>query len=204
MLVEEWLEGTELSVFAFVDGEFVSQMAAACDYKRAFDGDRGPNTGGMGSYSPPSFWNEELEAVVRATIMEPLAAQMVKIGCPYKGALYAGLMLTADGPKVLEFNCRLGDPETQVVLPRLRTDLLEIAFGAVERVSQQTASSSGRLIPGSAWCWHRRATPEVMRSERRSLACPPNPKTQLCFTPVLGSTSRDGEEHGSRPPAVGC
>ena len=131
VLIEEWLEGTELSVFAFVDGEFVSPMTAACDYKRALDGDRGPNTGGMGSYSPPAFWNLELEAVVRATIMEPLAAQMVKMGCPYKGALYAGLMLTADGPKVLEFNCRLGDPETQVVLPRLRTDLLEIAFSTV-------------------------------------------------------------------------
>ena len=131
VLVEEWLDGTELSVFAFVDGDFVSQMAAACDYKRAFDGDQGPNTGGMGSYSPPAFWDEELEAVVRATIMEPLAAQMVKTGCPYKGALYAGLMLTADGPKVLEFNCRLGDPETQVVLPRLRSDLLDIAFSTV-------------------------------------------------------------------------
>ena len=106
-------------------------MTAACDYKRALDGDRGPNTGGMGSYSPPAFWNLELEAVVRATIMEPLAAQMVKMGCPYRGVLYAGLMLTADGPKVLEFNCRLGDPETQVVLPRLRTDLLEIAFSTV-------------------------------------------------------------------------
>ena len=131
VLIEEWLQGTELSVFAFVDGEFVSEMAAACDYKRAFDGDRGPNTGGMGSYSPPAFWNLELEAVVRATIMEPVAAQMVKMGCPYKGALYAGLMLTADGPKVLEFNCRLGDPETQVVLPRLRADLLDLAFSTV-------------------------------------------------------------------------
>ena len=131
VLIEEWLEGTELSVFAFVDGEFVSAMTAACDYKRALDGDRGPNTGGMGSYSPLAFWDQELEAVVRATIMEPVAAQMVKLGCPYRGVLYAGLILTADGPKVLEFNCRLGDPETQVVLPRLRSDLLDLAFSAV-------------------------------------------------------------------------
>ena len=131
VLIEEWLEGTELSVFAFVDGEFVSAMTAACDYKRALDGDRGPNTGGMGSYSPPAFWDQELETVVRATIMEPVAAQMVKLGCPYRGVLYAGLILTADGPKVLEFNCRLGDPETQVVLPRLRSDLLDLAFSAV-------------------------------------------------------------------------
>ena len=131
VLIEEWLEGTELSVFAFVDGEFVSEMTAACDYKRALDGDQGPNTGGMGSYSPPRFWDRELEAVVRDTIMEPVAAQMVEMGSPYRGLLYAGLMLTADGPKVLEFNCRLGDPETQVVLPRLRTDFLEVAVSTV-------------------------------------------------------------------------
>ena len=131
VLIEEWLEGTELSVFAFVDGEFVSPMTAACDYKRALDGDRGPNTGGMGSYSPPAFWDKELEALIRATIMEPVAAQMVKLGCPYRGVLYAGLMLTDNGPKVLEFNCRLGDPETQVVLPRLRSDLLDLAFSTV-------------------------------------------------------------------------
>ena len=131
VLIEEWLEGTELSVFAFVDREYVSPMTAACDYKRAFDGDQGPNTGGMGSYSPPRFWDRELEAVVRDTIMEPVAAQMVEMGSPYRGLLYAGLMLTADGPKVLEFNCRLGDPETQVVLPRLRTDFLEVAVSTV-------------------------------------------------------------------------
>ena len=126
VLIEECLEGEELSVFAFVDGEYVSPMVAARDYKRVSDGDIGPNTGGMGSYSPSPDWTDELDRTVRETIMEPVASAMSSEGAPYRGVLYAGLMLTADGPKVLEFNCRLGDPETQVILPRLRADLLEV------------------------------------------------------------------------------
>ena len=138
VLVEEWLKGTETSVFAFVDGDHVSEMTAACDYKRAYDGDAGPNTGGMGSFSPPTFWDAGLESTVRSEIMEPVAAQMVKLGCPFRGILYAGLMLTTEGPKVLEFNCRLGDPEAQVVLPRLESDLLGIILSATDgRLSQQ-------------------------------------------------------------------
>ena len=131
-LVEEWLTGVEASVFAFVDGRHVSEMTAACDYKRAYDGDLGPNTGGMGSYSPPPFWNREMEDRIRADIMEPVATRMAEMGCPYRGILYAGLMLTDEGPKVLEFNCRMGDPEAQVVLPRLKTDLLELALSVSE------------------------------------------------------------------------
>ena len=128
VLVEEYMQGKEVSVFAFVDGAYVSPMVAACDYKRAYDGDRGPNTGGMGSYSPPApqHWNPAIEAQVRERIMQPVADALVAIGSPYKGALYLGMMLTADGPKVVEFNCRLGDPETQVILPRLKTDLARI------------------------------------------------------------------------------
>ncbi len=132
VLIEEWLQGQEVSVFAFVDGPYVSDMAAACDYKRAHDGDRGPNTGGMGSYSPPPFWDGDLEARVRAEIMEPVAARMVELGCPFLGILYAGLMITPDGPKVIEFNCRMGDPEAQVVFPRLESDLLELALSAAD------------------------------------------------------------------------
>ena len=126
VLIEECLEGQEISVFAFVDGECVSPMVAACDYKRVGEGDTGPNTGGMGSYSPPPVWNAELENRVRKEILEPIARGLTARGSPYCGILYAGLMLTAEGPKVIEFNCRLGDPETQVILPRLKTDLLEV------------------------------------------------------------------------------
>ena len=128
VLVEEYMQGKEVSVFAFVDGAYVSPMVAACDYKRARDGDRGPNTGGMGSYSPPAphHWNPAIEAQVRERIIQPVADALVAIGSPYKGALYLGMMLTADGPKVVEFNCRLGDPETQVILPRLKTDLARV------------------------------------------------------------------------------
>ncbi len=132
VLVEEYLEGPEISVFAFVSGEYISPMIAACDYKRALDGDIGPNTGGMGSYSPPAAWGPELENRVRKTIMEPAARALADDGAPYTGVLYAGLVLTAEGPKVIEFNCRLGDPESQVVLPKLNSDLLEVMLSGAE------------------------------------------------------------------------
>ena len=126
-------------MFAFVDGACVSPMVAACDYKRVGDGDAGPNTGGMGSFSPPPFWTADLDRRIRGEIMEPAARGMADMGCPYRGILYAGLILTANGPKVLEFNCRLGDPEAQAILPRLKSDLAEammlIATGSQSRVN---------------------------------------------------------------------
>ena len=138
VLLEERLEGREVSVFAFCDGERISPLAAACDYKRLCDGDEGPNTGGMGSYSPPEFWTPELCAEVERAVMRPVVRTMANRGTPYRGVLYAGLMLTADGPKVLEFNCRLGDPETQALMPRLASDPLELmlacAEGSLDRV----------------------------------------------------------------------
>ncbi|MBI2847493.1 MAG: phosphoribosylamine--glycine ligase [Chloroflexi bacterium] len=132
VLVEEYLVGQEVSVFAFTDGNTVVPMVAACDYKRALDDDKGPNTGGMGSYSPPKFLTEEHRQTIRKDILERAVQAMTKEGRPYKGVLYGGLMITKDGPKALEFNCRFGDPETQVVLPLLKTDLLEIILAVVE------------------------------------------------------------------------
>ncbi|MEX0761663.1 MAG: phosphoribosylamine--glycine ligase [Dehalococcoidia bacterium] len=132
LLVEERLSGPEVSVFAFLDGATVSAEVAACDYKRIDDGDQGPNTGGMGAYSPPEFWTAELAARVRRDILEATATAMVKEGCPFRGILYAGLMLTEDGPKVIEFNCRLGDPEAEVVLPRLSSDLADVCMAVVD------------------------------------------------------------------------
>ena len=128
VLVEEYLSGPEISVFAFVNGTELSSLVAACDYKRLNDGNEGPNTGGMGAYSPPvsTLWNDDIEKDVREKIMEPTIRTLDERGIPYKGVLYAGLMLTENGPKVIEFNCRLGDPEAQVILPRLKNDLLEV------------------------------------------------------------------------------
>jgi len=131
VVVEEHLSGREMSAFIFTDGQTVLPLAYACDYKRAFDGDRGPNTGGMGSYSPPPFLTPELAETVQETVMRPAVAAMAGEGRPYQGVLYGGLMITSEGPKVIEFNARMGDPETQVVLPLLKTDLVEIILAAI-------------------------------------------------------------------------
>jgi len=130
VVLEEFLEGEELSLLALCDGVTAVPMAPAQDYKRIFDGDRGPNTGGMGSYSPvPGIEREHAEVLAR-TVHQPIVDELRRRGEPYHGVLYAGLMMTAEGPKVLEYNCRFGDPETQAVLPRLRSDLLEVLQAA--------------------------------------------------------------------------
>ncbi|HEX3040786.1 MAG TPA: phosphoribosylamine--glycine ligase [Solirubrobacterales bacterium] len=132
VVLEEFLEGEELSLLALCDGENVVPLAPAQDYKRIFDGDRGPNTGGMGSYSPvPGFGDPEIEEIV-ARVHRPVVATMAARGVPFHGVLYAGLMIGADGPKVLEFNARFGDPETQAVLPRLRSDIADLFLAARE------------------------------------------------------------------------
>jgi phosphoribosylamine--glycine ligase len=132
VVLEEFLEGEELSLLALCDGENVLPLAPAQDYKRIFDGDEGPNTGGMGSYSPvPGFGPAEVEEIVDA-VHRPAVTAMARRGTPFHGVLYAGLMICPDGPKVLEFNVRFGDPETQAVLPRLRSDLLELCLAARE------------------------------------------------------------------------
>ena len=130
VVLEEFLEGEELSLLALCDGENVVPLAPAQDDKRIFDGDEGPNTGGMGSYSPvPGFGPAEVEEIVDS-VHRPVVAAMAARGVPFRGVLYAGLMVGPEGPKVLEFNARFGDPETQAVLPRLRSDLLELCLAA--------------------------------------------------------------------------
>jgi phosphoribosylamine--glycine ligase len=132
VVLEEHLDGEELSLLAVCDGENVVPLAPAQDYKRIFDGDRGANTGGMGSYSPvPGFDRERTDEIV-AAVHQPVVDLMRRRGTPYSGVLYAGLMITDAGPKVLEFNCRFGDPETQAVLPRLRSSLLGLCRSARE------------------------------------------------------------------------
>jgi phosphoribosylamine---glycine ligase len=132
VIFEEFLEGEELSLLALCDGDNVVPLAPAQDYKRIGDGDEGPNTGGMGSYSPvPDFGDADIERLADA-VHRPIVEAMANRGIPYRGVLYAGLMMTADGPRVLEYNCRFGDPETQAVLPRLRSDLLDLCLASRE------------------------------------------------------------------------
>ena len=132
VLIEEHLEGEELSLLALCDGANVVPLAPAQDYKRIFDGDGGPNTGGMGSYSPVPGIDDGLIASIVDEVHRPIVELMASRGSPFHGILYAGLMLTADGPRVLEFNCRFGDPETQAVLPRLRSDLIDLCLASRE------------------------------------------------------------------------
>jgi phosphoribosylamine--glycine ligase len=130
VVVEEHLVGDELSMLALCDGERAVAMAPARDYKRIFDGDRGPNTGGMGSFSPVAEVDEERAAELVATIHQPIVDLMRERGTPFHGVLYGGLILTEDGPRVIEFNVRFGDPETQALLPRLRSDLFDALLAA--------------------------------------------------------------------------
>ncbi len=144
LLVEEFLEGEELSLLALCDGQRAVPMAPAQDYKRIFDGDEGPNTGGMGSYSPVPGIDADHARALAAVVHQPIVDELRRRGTPFHGVLYAGLMMTGDGPKVLEYNARFGDPETQAVLPRLRSDLLDVLdrsvrFGGLEGVELEWA-----------------------------------------------------------------
>jgi phosphoribosylamine--glycine ligase len=130
VVVEEFLEGEEVSLLALCDGERAIPLAPAQDYKRIFDGDRGPNTGGMGAYSPVPGWDAARAQATAQAVHQPVVDELARRGTPFHGVLYAGLMLTADGPRVLEYNVRFGDPETQAVLPRLRSDLAAVLLAA--------------------------------------------------------------------------
>ncbi len=133
VVIQEYLRGREMSFFVFTDGKTVLPTVPACDYKRIYDGNKGPNTGGMGSYSPPEFYTKILGDIIMKTIMKPTIMALADEGRPYEGTLYGGLFITpSKTPKIIEFNARLGDPETQVVLPRMKTDLLEVILAILE------------------------------------------------------------------------
>lgn len=149
VVIEEFLEGPECSIHALVDGTSYLLFPGAQDHKRAMDNDQGLNTGGMGTYSPTPALTPQLEQIVRTEILDRFLQGLAADGIRYRGMLFPGLMLTASGPKVLEFNCRFGDPETQVLLSRLESDLLELLEATIEgSLSKQTASWK----PGSAVC----------------------------------------------------
>jgi phosphoribosylamine--glycine ligase len=152
VLVEEFMEGEELSVFAITNGEWLALLPAAQDHKRLLTGDRGPNTGGMGAYAPVSFVQPETYEEVARTILRPTVDALRARGAPFTGLLYAGLMLTRDGPKVVEFNCRFGDPETQAILPILAStpSLLELMLAVAHNESRADGDLDATATRGCA------------------------------------------------------
>ena len=149
LVIEEFLEGPEISVLALTDGKVLAPLASSMDHKAAWDGDKGPNTGGMGTIAPNPFYTEEVAARCMEEIFLPTIRAMAEEGRPFQGCLYFGLMLTKDGPKVIEYNCRFGDPETQVVLPLLKSDLLSLML-AVR--AGKLAEQPMVIRPGAAAC----------------------------------------------------
>ncbi len=176
VVIEEHLDGREVSVFAICDGTDAVALEPARDYKRLGDGDVGPNTGGMGCFSPVADLDADLVATTMSTVIGPVLATLAADGISYRGFLYAGLMLTRDGPKVLEFNCRLGDPETQVVLPRLETDLLELLAGA-----------AAGAVPTAPVRWTTTAAVDVVLA---APGYPEAPTTGAAITGVGAAASR--------------
>lgn len=146
VVVEDFLDGPEFSFMCIVSGEKVYPLAIAQDHKRAFDGDKGPNTGGMGAYSPVPFIGEDVRQEALDKIIRPVAKGMVKEGVPFLGVLYGGLILTKDGPKVIEFNARFGDPETEVVLPRLKSDIYSLFDAAIDGKDFETEWSDRSML----------------------------------------------------------
>jgi phosphoribosylamine--glycine ligase len=149
VVVEEILKGPEVSIHALVSGHTIYVLESAQDHKRIGDGDTGPNTGGMGAYSPAPVATEEVVRIVERDVLVPIVDAMQTDGSPFRGVLYAGLMLTPGGPKVLEFNCRFGDPETQVLVSRLESDLFELLLATVE---DRLDEADVRWKPKSAVC----------------------------------------------------
>ena len=182
VLIEEYLSGQEISVFGLSDGETILTIGVACDYKRAGDGDAGPNTGGMGAYAPVPIVDATSLRSSKTTILQPTIRDMAAQGVPFKGILYAGLILTTAGPKVIEFNARLGDPETQVVLPLLHADLPTL-FAAVAHGTLGRGHPAAHRPPGppSRSSSPPAATPVPTRPASPSPAWTPVPDDVLVF-----------------------
>jgi phosphoribosylamine--glycine ligase len=189
IVIEECLTGQEISLLCLCDGQHALPLMAVQDHKRAEDGDRGPNTGGMGTYAPPPFWNKQLEKTVIKRVAEPVLAEMRRRGTPFSGMLFIGLMLTVSGVKVLEFNVRFGDPETQVLMLMLKSDILPLLVGCAE----------GRL-PSGALSWETGAAvcvvlaaPGYPAAYKKGipLALPDLPPDTMIFH--AGTTLNDGQ-----------
>jgi phosphoribosylamine--glycine ligase len=197
VVIEEFLEGEEASFFALCDGERALPFATAQDHKRVGEGDTGPNTGGMGAYSPASIVTPEISARVMREIIEPTLRAMRDKGAPYRGVLYAGLMLTREGPKLIEYNARFGDPETQVILPRLEDDLgslmLAAATGALPDAPPRFSSQAALTV---VFCAENYPATPVTGTEIRGLA-------QVAASPGVVVTHAGTRREGDRLLAAG-
>ena len=188
----------EVQCFALVSDEAVVPLAAACDYKRLGDGDTGPNTGGMGAYAPVPWFGAAASRQVAAEVFEPIAWRMARDGSPYRGVLYAGLMLTDAGPMVLEFNARFGDPEAQVLLPMLDGDLAGALLGVRDRRPRADGGRRWRCEAGARWAWW--SPPRAIRRRRSpggsSRARSPPPR------PTMATAALLPRRHRARCPTV--
>ena len=187
IVIEEYLEGPEVSVLSFTDGKTVAPMVSSMDHKRAGDGDTGPNTGGMGTVAPNPYYTPEIAARCMNEIFLPTVAAMNAEGRTFKGCLYFGLMLTKDGPKVIEYNCRFGDPETQVVLPLLESDLLEIMLSVTE---ERLADAEVKFSDKHACCVIAASAGYPLHYEKHKALC--IDVAVLPYVYVAGAVREDG------------
>ena len=189
VVIEEFLTGPEVSVLAFTDGSTVVPMVSSMDHKRALDGDRGPNTGGMGTVAPNPYYTEDVARECMEKIFLPTVRAMREEGRTFRGCLYFGLMLTEAGPKVIEYNCRFGDPETQVVLPLLKErSLLDYAERRRRNVNRRRRGVFGGFAP-AAWCWRPRG---IRRNTRRAIPSRWIRSPQDTYVYYAGVKEKDG------------
>ena len=204
VVIQEHLTGEEVSALAVTDGRDVLPIPLAQDFKRALDGDRGPNTGGMGAFCPVRGLDERTAKAIEQDVLLATVAALRAEGVDYRGVVYAGLMLTEDGPKVLEFNCRFGDPEAQAILPRLRSDLGEVLL-ACARGDLGERAWRGTSAPASPSCSPREATPAPSRPGSPSMDCPTRgPMRGRVATSGCSMRAPNGARVEWSPPADAC